>query len=189
MFGGSFNAGGVFKGIAGFINASNDRAAKAAQYEADKKWVAYNNTMRHLQAGQNNNMITQNIVAEKAAALNDQIIIAGNSMAATAAAENNAAALGAAGGSVEATLFNIGRNEAKKSHTSDQRFDQSVNVMEAQRHKIAIDLAVGKQFVGAAPAMGPNPAFALFGGIAGAFTSNKSRGRTSSGTTGLLDNN
>jgi len=187
MFGGSFNAGGLFKGIAGFISASNERKAKKAQYEADKKWVAYNNTMRHLQAGQNNNMITQNIAKESMAALNDELIIAGNALAATAQAEVGAAAIGAAGGSVEATLFNIGRNEAKKKNTSKDRFDQSIHVMEAQRHKIAVDLAVGKQFVGAQPALGPSPVMHLFSGIESACGGNNNNSRTSSGTPGLLN--
>lgn len=186
MFGSSFNAGGIFKGIAGFINASNQRKAQKAQYEADKKWVAYNNTMRQLQAGQNNNTITENIVNEKAAALNDQIIIAGNAMKAKAQAEVNAAAVGTSGGSVEAVLFDIGRNEAKAQHTSDNRFDQSIRVMEAQRHKIAVDLAVGKQFAGAQPALGPSPVMHLFSGIGSAFAQNSGNTRVSSGTSGLL---
>ena len=180
-----FNIGGLFKGIAGFINASNERRHRKQMYEAEKKWVAYNNTMRALQAAQDNNVITQNIAAEKAAAVEEQIMIEGNAMKAKAAAEVAAATVGAAGGSVEATLFNIGRNEAKRSHQAYSHNEASINAMEHQRHKIAINLAVGKQFVGPKPALGPSPALALFGGFAGALAQNPNA-RRSSGTTGLL---
>ena len=184
MFGGSFNFGGFAKGIAGFINASNERKAKKMAYEAEKKWVAYNNTMRALTAAQDNNTLTMNQADAKMQLVEKRIDIMRQGQAAKAAAQVSANTAGAAGGSVEATLFDIGRNAARAGHNADSAWEAQDAAMQHKRHKIAINLAAGKQFVGTAPAMGPSPVAHLFSAIGGAFGGKPAR--TSSGTSGLL---
>ena len=168
-----FNFGGFAKGIASFISASQ-------QAKSQKAWAKYENTMRALQAAEANNNITANIVEERSAETAAKLIVQGNALKASASAEVSAATVGASGGSVEATLFDIGRNEAKKLNQTGDQYDASVRSMEAQRRQIAINLAVGKKHVG----RGPSPVGLLFGALGGAMS--PSSARTSSGTNGLL---
>ena len=165
------------KAIAGFITAS-----KEAAYQ--RKMAAYQNKMARLQAGRMHNTITINQQEQRAAEVRAKLGVQRNALKASAAAEVSAASVGASGGSVEDTLFNVGRNEARKSHMLSQQYDAQVAAMENQRHAIELDVALRK----VRPAPGPNVASLLFdlAGLGAQANTVEQNRVQSNGTNGLL---
>ena len=125
MWGSVINAG------FGFLKASQDAKVTRA-------WEKYNNRMAGIQAGQSNNAVTENVAKNREQHAENKVVQQIVRMKATAQVKAGAAAAGVAGGSVDATLFDVGRNAGHKSSQELDRFEQSLLVTDQQRKNISM---------------------------------------------------
>lgn len=112
--------------------------SKRSEAKRQRSWDRYNNAMVGIQAGQANNSITQNVVMNKAKHAENKLAIQTSRLIAAAKVKAGAAAAGVAGGSVEATIFDIGRNAAKATKNETDRFTTSLLATDAQRRSLSM---------------------------------------------------
>lgn len=115
----------------GFLNKRREAKNRAA-------WDRYNNTMAGLQAGQAQNSITENVVAERDAHASKKLLIATSRLKTAAKVRAGAAAAGVSGGSVEQTLFDVGRNAGNALYAEEARFGAALLVSDQQRKNVSM---------------------------------------------------
>lgn len=123
--------GSAIKAGFGFLAASRDAKASRA-------WETYNNRMAGIQAGSSNNAITENVAKNREAHAQNKVLLQVSRMKATAKVKAGAAAAGVAGGSVDATLFDVGRNAGHRTAQETDRFEQSLLVTDMQRKNVSM---------------------------------------------------
>lgn len=110
----------MFGKLSSFITASK-------QAKQDRLWQEYNNKMVRIQDGMNQGIITTNDLMRKDRKHTQLMQIAKSENATVASAEVSAAATGTVGNSVNAVLFDIGRN-ASNARVAIERDDDLQDV-------------------------------------------------------------
>lgn len=115
----------------GFLGKRREAKRRAA-------WDRYNNAMAGIQAAQSQNTVTDNVALRRDQHARNKLLIQTSRLQAAAKVKAGAAAAGVAGGAVEATIFDIGRNAAKKLDGEVDRMETSLRISDAQRRSIAM---------------------------------------------------
>lgn len=115
----------------GFLN-------KRAAAKTQRSWDRYNNAMAGIQAGQALNAVAVNTAAIRSEDAIKRVGIARSRLMAAARVKAGAAAAGVAGGAVDTTLFDIGRNAGSALHTEQTRFKATLLATDQQRRGIAM---------------------------------------------------
>jgi len=143
----------VFGKLNSFITASK-------QAKQDRLWQEYNNKMVRLQDGMNQGIITTNDLMRKDRKQTQLMQIAKSEAAVTASAEVSAASTGTVGRSVNAVLFDIGRN-ASNARVAVERDD---DLQDVQSQNQRMQSALGAQLqIDHKKINGPSPASLLLG--------------------------
>lgn len=136
----------VFKGVGGYLGKRKMAKNRAA-------WDAYNNKMALIQAGQSQNAVTDNVAINRAQKAENDLIIKTSRLVAAAKVKAGAAAAGVSGGSVEATLFDVGRNAGRKLAQSTDQFETSLQVTNQQRRSIAMGAKMSQRVSAPGPSL------------------------------------
>ena len=125
----SRNTNSVVSGAGGFIAASLSN-------RIDRKWTAYQNRLVNLAAAQSRNALVDNKAMAQEEHLSNVMMINKSRLEAEAQAKAGAAAAGVAGGSVDTTIFETGRNAGAALNKEQSQFEQQLHVMEQQRDNV-----------------------------------------------------
>lgn len=125
------NWGSALKSFGGFLKASRDAKAQRA-------WDAYNNRMVGIQAARSNNAITENVAQNREQHAQNKVNIQISRLMASAQVKAGAAAAGVAGGSVDATLFDVGRNAGHKQSQELDSFENALLATDMQRKNVSM---------------------------------------------------
>lgn len=126
---------------------------KSKKASTQAKWDKYNNTMTALQAAQSANTITQNVALNREQHAANKVQVATGRLMAVAKVKAGAAAAGVTGGSVESTLFGIGRNAGLKIASETQRFDTSIRTTDQQRKNVALQAQMATKAITQQPSL------------------------------------
>lgn len=122
--------------------------------ESRRLWTKYNNKMAHLQAGIAQDAITDNVALNAVQHAENKMLIKTSKLMTAAKVKAGAAAMGQAGGSVEATLFDVGRNAAVRLAQEDEAFRTSIMVTNQQRKSTAMSAQMAQQTAPEGPSLG-----------------------------------
>lgn len=115
----------------GYLKAARDAKASRA-------WDKYNNAVAGMQGGQALNSITVNESMNREQHAKNKVAIEVSRLMATAKVTAGAAAAGVSGGSVDATLFNVGRNAGNRQAQEADSFENGLMVTTQQRRNISL---------------------------------------------------
>lgn len=144
---------GAVSSVVGYITASQDA-------KQQRKWQAYNNALVRLQNAQNQNAITTNEGMAVERASEAEYAIRKSEYITKGSAEVSAAATGTTGRSVDAVLFDIGRNAAKAS--ADKARDLQYQQLGFQQQRESSNLQT-EMNIDRATIPGPSAADAVLG--------------------------
>lgn len=120
---------------------------------SQRKWTSYNNKMINLQAARSFNTIQQNRAGEVTDHVENEILIQTTELMAKAKVKVAAATAGVAGGSVEASLFNVGRNAGKRLYAEETRFENAMRGMDHQATQIKTQAALAQKQLPTGPSV------------------------------------
>jgi hypothetical protein len=152
--------------------------AKRRQAKNQAAWDRYHNAMVALQAAQAQNSVTDNVAINRAKHAENEVLIKKSRLMAAAKVTANAAASGVAGGAVETTLFDIGRNAGNKLASEDERMRVSLLASDQQRRGIAMQSKMGIKSVTQGPSL-----LSAVAGLGMSILDDQDTGPTSTGTT------
>lgn len=118
-------------------SAAAGHAASSEQASAGRKWQKYQNAMTMLSAANSQNAITDNVTLAMEQNADQGLEIQKNQARAEGAARVAAAAAGVSGGSVDATMRDIGRNAAAKQYSRSQTLQGIFLTSDHQRQAVA----------------------------------------------------
>lgn len=130
----------------GFLTKRREAKNRAA-------WDNYHNAMAGIQAGVAQNAITDNVAINRARHAENKVAISKQRMMTAAKVKAGAAASGVAGGAVEATLFDIGRNAGQKIAGEEERMRVSLLATDQQRRGVAMQRTMSQKDVTSTPSM------------------------------------
>lgn len=133
--------------------AASGHIARHREAKNRAAWTRYNNAMVNIQAGQARNAITDNVAMQRAAKAENDMLIQTSRLVASAQVRAGAAAAGVSGGSVDATLYDLNRNAARKQQTKDTQFERSIMVTNQQRRTVAMQTAMSQRQAPAMPSL------------------------------------
>lgn len=136
----------VIKGATSFLGKYRTAKAQAA-------WDRYHNAMTGLQAAQAQNTVTDNVAINREKHAENKVLINTSRMMAAAKVKAGAAAIGAEGGAVEATIFDIGRNAGKKLAGEEARMRVSLLATDQQRRGVALQKQMATRIVTQTPSL------------------------------------
>lgn len=125
-------------GVGGFLGKR-----KAAKNQA--AWDRYNNAMAGIQAGQARNSIAANVAMNRSQHAQNKVAIEASRLMAAAKVKAGAAAAGVAGGAVESTIFDVGRNAGNRLKAETDKFDASILVSDQQRRQVSMSRAMAQK--------------------------------------------
>lgn len=153
--------GSVFmKGLPGAVGSVVNYITASQDAKTQRKWQAYNNALVRLQNGMNQNAITTNEGMAVERASEAEYAIRKSEYITKASAEVSAAATGTTGRSVNAVLFDVGRNAAKAS--ADKQRDLDYQMLGFQQQREQSNLQTEMQ-IDNSRIPGPNPADVVMG--------------------------
>lgn len=144
---------GAVGSVVNFITASEDA-------KSQRKWQAYNNALVRLQNATNQNALTTNEGMAVERASEAEYAIRKNEYITKASVEVSAAATGTTGRSVNAVLFDVGRNAARAS--ADKARDLDYQLLGFQQQRELSNLQTEMQ-IDHSRIPGPNPADVVLG--------------------------
>lgn len=144
---------GAVGSVVNFITASQDA-------KVQRKWQAYNNALVRLQNATNQNALTVNEGMTIERASEAEYAIRKNEYSTKASVEVAAAATGTTGRSVNAVLFDVGRNAARASADKSRDLDYQLLGFQQQREQsnLQTEMQIDHSRI-----PGPNPADVVMG--------------------------
>jgi hypothetical protein len=127
--------------------------AKRREAKAQASWDRYHNAMANIQGAQAQNAITDNVAINREKHAENEVMINKSRLMAAAKVKANAAAVGVAGGAVESTIFDIGRNAGNKLASEDKRMSVSLLASDQQRRGIAMQTMLSQKTVTQSPSI------------------------------------
>lgn len=122
---------------------------KAARTQAS--WDRYNNAMAGIQAGQARNAISVNVALNREQDAQQRVAIEASRLMAAAKVKAGAAAAGVAGGAVEATIFDIGRNAGKRQQAAADQLQTNILATDQQRRSVAMSRKMAQKPITQSP--------------------------------------
>lgn len=112
--------------------------AKRQKAKASAAWDKYNNAMTGIQTAQGNNALSTNVALNRAAHAKNNILIQRSRLMAVAKVNAGASAAGVGGGSVQSTVFDLGRSAGEKIAAENSRFETSLLVSDQRRRGLSM---------------------------------------------------